>query len=40
MKTNYKSPQVEIIKIEIENALLATSGTIEGLNEGSTFGDF
>lgn len=30
MKTNYETPQIEVIEIEIEDAILSVSGYSEG----------
>ncbi len=38
MKTNYATPQIEVVEIEIEDAILQTSG-IEDLSNGSIWGD-
>ncbi len=38
MRNNYVAPQIEVVEIEIEDAILAASG-VESFNEGSGTGD-
>ncbi|MFI3324025.1 MAG: hypothetical protein SNI45_06310 [Rikenellaceae bacterium] len=42
MKTNYQSPTVDILMIDIEDAILSNSpaGSLENLESGGTIGDF
>lgn len=37
MKT-YVNPAIEVVEIEIEDAILGSSGTVEDFGEGSTIG--
>ncbi|MFR9524467.1 MAG: hypothetical protein SNH94_07835 [Rikenellaceae bacterium] len=41
MKTNYVAPLVEVVEIEIEDAILSTSSTysVEDFTSGSSIGE-
>ncbi|MFR9548798.1 MAG: hypothetical protein SNG57_07885 [Rikenellaceae bacterium] len=38
MNRNYLAPQIEVVEIEIENSILASS-ELENLSNGTTMGD-